>query len=276
MRHIPSVDTPDTTTILWSKKMRTHLTNFLGRLGLTDEGTQVESSDEDVEQVPRPTKRMVEQPALSDTTQTALWTLGNQFESMGLALVNPFQSTLDATRSVKPLTQQFLEELTPCDLGFSPPQAPTGADELERSHRQAACIEDHKAREVALKRAMNTDEDFLAQLRVAETSYRTYVETLNAPLHTSYAVGQTFLEALKLYDDHMIRLCSAMKSHDPLIGIDMQLGIHNEGRRVRALIEEDLIADLMSPVIALTLGISGCVHLCALTSSTGRQRHLLP
>ena len=45
--------------------MRTHLTNFLGRLGLTDEGTQVESSDEDVEQVPRPTKRMVEQAHIS-------------------------------------------------------------------------------------------------------------------------------------------------------------------------------------------------------------------
>ena len=65
MRHIPTVDIPDTTTILWSKNMRTHLTNFLGRLGLTDEVTQIQSSDEDVEHVPRPTKRMVEHAHIS-------------------------------------------------------------------------------------------------------------------------------------------------------------------------------------------------------------------
>ena len=45
--------------------MRTHLTNFLGRLGLTDEGAQAQSSDEDVEHIPRPTKRKVERAHIS-------------------------------------------------------------------------------------------------------------------------------------------------------------------------------------------------------------------
>ena len=38
MHHIPTIITPDTTTILWSKNMRIHLTNFIGRMGLVDEG----------------------------------------------------------------------------------------------------------------------------------------------------------------------------------------------------------------------------------------------
>jgi hypothetical protein len=60
MRHIPAVVIPDTATILWSTNMRTHLTNFLGRIGLTDEGAHELSSDEDVEYIPRPPKRKVE------------------------------------------------------------------------------------------------------------------------------------------------------------------------------------------------------------------------
>ena len=71
IRHIPTVDIPDTTTILWSKNMRTHLTNFLGRLGLIDEGTQAQSSDEDVEHIPRPTKRRTEHAHISVGTKRA-------------------------------------------------------------------------------------------------------------------------------------------------------------------------------------------------------------
>ena len=48
MRHITTVVIPDTTIIIWSKNMRTHLTNFLGRMGLTDEGAYELSSDEEV------------------------------------------------------------------------------------------------------------------------------------------------------------------------------------------------------------------------------------
>ena len=51
--------------------MRTHLTNFLGRLGLTDEGAQVQSSDEDVEHIPRPIKRKVERAHTSVESKRA-------------------------------------------------------------------------------------------------------------------------------------------------------------------------------------------------------------
>jgi hypothetical protein len=46
MRHIPTVVIPDTTTIIWSTNMRIHLTNLLGRMGLTHEGAYELSSDE--------------------------------------------------------------------------------------------------------------------------------------------------------------------------------------------------------------------------------------
>ena len=184
-----------------------------------------------------------DQPALTDGTQTALWALGNQLENLGLSSVPPFQQMLEVTQTVKPLTQQFLEELLLIDLGFEPPQAPAGGDELERTHRQAASIEDHAAREVALRQAMVTDNNFLAQLHGAETSYRTFVETLEAPLRSSYEVGQAIKEALTMFDDIMIHFCTAMLSHAPVIHLDVQLGIQKEGRRVRELLETDLFAD---------------------------------
>ena len=67
-----------------------------------------------------------DQNALTDGTQTALWALGNQLENLGLSSVPPFQQMLEVTQTVKPLTQQFLEELLLIDLGFEPPQAPAG------------------------------------------------------------------------------------------------------------------------------------------------------
>jgi hypothetical protein len=133
--------------------------------GYTNTGSESHDSSDDDTKITDAAKQF----ALSDTTQTALWALGIQLETMGLVTVPPFQPILDITHAVKPLTQQFLDELPICDLGFEPPQAPTGGDELERTHRQAASIEDHSAREVALKLAMDTDNDFRAQLRGAET-----------------------------------------------------------------------------------------------------------
>jgi hypothetical protein len=56
MHHIPLVATPNTNTIIWSKNMRIHLTNFLGRMVLVDEGAHELSSDEEVEYMARPTK----------------------------------------------------------------------------------------------------------------------------------------------------------------------------------------------------------------------------
>ena len=52
--------------------MRTHLTNFLGRIGLTDEGAHEHCSDEDVEQIPRSPKRKVERANLSIGSKRAL------------------------------------------------------------------------------------------------------------------------------------------------------------------------------------------------------------
>jgi hypothetical protein len=57
MHHIPSVATPNTSTIIWSKNMRIHLTIFLGRMGLVNEGAHELSSDEEVEYMARPAKR---------------------------------------------------------------------------------------------------------------------------------------------------------------------------------------------------------------------------
>ena len=96
----------------------------------TNTGSESHDSSDDDTKITDAAK----QSALSDSTQTALWALGNQLETMGLALVPPFQSVLEITHSVKPLTQQFLDELPLCDFGFEPPQAPAGADELERTH----------------------------------------------------------------------------------------------------------------------------------------------
>ena len=64
------------------------------------------------------------QHVLSDKTQTALWTMGNQLETMGLASGSPFQEMIDIIQNVKPLTQQFLDEMLSCDAGYVPPIAP--------------------------------------------------------------------------------------------------------------------------------------------------------
>jgi hypothetical protein len=56
-------------------------------------------------------------------------------------------------------------------------------------------------------------------------------------------VGQTIKEALTMFDDIMIHFCTAMLSHAPVIGMDVQLGIKKEGRKVRDLIKKDMFAD---------------------------------
>jgi hypothetical protein len=187
---------------------------------------------------------------LMDTTQTALFTLGEQFVTLGVVPTNPLVPLVQASLPVKTLTQQFWQKIALCDLDLTPPRATPGADDLERTHRQAACIEDLKAREATLQRAMAMDEEYLTQLQVAETSYRGYVDNMHAPLSTSHAVGQAITKILRQYDSTLVQLCSDMNAQVAVIGIDRQLQMQEEGRSVRTQLEQDLFSDKHSMAAA--------------------------
>jgi hypothetical protein len=216
----------------------------------TDDGDQYRNNHETYPEakVPPPDDTDIKESesVLRDTTQTALFTLGEQFTSLGVVTENPLVTLVQESYPVKFLTHQFWQEISLCGLVFNPPKAPPGADELERTHRQATCIEDAKARETALRRAMMTDEEYLTQLQVAETSYRGYVDTLHAPLSTSYVVGQVITKILRQFESTMVQLCRAMKTHVPVLGIDRQLQLQEESHSARTQLEQDLFSDIQS------------------------------
>ena len=180
---------------------------------------------------------------ISMTTRGAIITLGQQYVQKGIVAENPFNQFLESTNSIQPQVTRFFEEVAACDLNFTPPDTPQGADDRERIYRLAACIEDSDARRNALALAATQDKALLREMQKAENSYRAHLQTLKAPLDTSYEVGQQIYKAIKHFGQLTVKLNELTKAHIPGIHMNTQLKLQSDGSDAEKLLERDLTKD---------------------------------